>query len=143
MNRIELVKSYLDLNSPDRHSHFSDDFQWTNASGNPPMDKSAYLGMGQVMESAFPDLSYVIEDIREEDDGIDVTGYFAGTFSNDFDLSALAVGILPATGAEIDFPIGTIQVTLDGDKICRIHDPSTGSDAGMAAFLKTLGVDMG
>jgi predicted ester cyclase len=143
MNKLELVKSSLNFDNPDRNSKISDDFQWTDAIGSPPMDKNAWLGMGQLMEAAFPDLTYVIKDIRDEGDYVAVTGHFSGTFSNDFDLSAIGMTVVPATGAAVDFPTSTIQVSVNGDKISKIHDPGTGPDAGMAGFLKALGVKMG
>jgi predicted ester cyclase len=143
MNKVEFVKRNLDLNNPDRYSQISDEFQWTDAMGSPPMDKNAWIGMGQLMEAAFPDLSYVIKDVREKGDGVAVTGHFSGTFTNDFDLSAMGMGVVPATGAAVEFPTSTIQVSVDGGKISKIHDPSTGPDAGTPGFLKALGVKMG
>lgn len=143
MNKVDIAKAALSFDNPDRFSLFSDDFQFTNAVGEPPMDKDSWFAMGQLMESAFPDISYIIEDIREEGDGLAVTGRFAGTFSNDFDLSALGFGVIPATGAALDFPDSTMQVSFNGQKITEAHDPSTGPDAGMRGFLRALGADIG
>jgi hypothetical protein len=78
MNKVEFVKRNLDLNNPDRYSQISDEFQWTDAMGSPPMDKNAWIGMGQLMEAAFPDLSYVIKDVREKGDGVGVLSPLQG-----------------------------------------------------------------
>ena len=90
MNKIELVKSANEWGNPNRNSYYTDDFQFTDAVGSPPMDKSAFLAMGQLMESAMPDISTVIEDIREEGDDVVITSHWSGTFTNDFDLSAMS-----------------------------------------------------
>jgi hypothetical protein len=92
--------------------------------------------------SAFPDVSTVIEDIREEGDGL-VSSHLGGTFTNDFDLAAMGMGVIPATGAALDFPTTTFPVSFYGDKISKPHDPDTGPDAGMTGFLKALGAEKG
>lgn len=143
MNRIDIAKSAFTYDNPDKNSYLSDDFQSTDALGTPPMDKSSWIAMGQLMESAFPDVSYVVEDVREEGDGVAVTGHFSGTFTNDFDLSAMGVGVIPATGKALDFLDSTVLVSFDGDKISNVHSPDTGPDAGMPGFLKALGADVG
>jgi predicted ester cyclase len=143
MNRIELVKAAFNSNDPDRVAYFSDDFQWTDELGSPPIDRSSWLSMDQLMKSAFPDLSYVIEGIREDGDGVVVTSHFSGTFSNDLDLSSMGLGVIPATGKAFVTPAQRDRVSFDGDKISEIHNQETGPDAGMAGFLKALGADRG
>ena len=140
MRKVDVVRSILNLDNPERYSGFTDDFQWTDSLGSPPMDKNAWLGMAQTMTAAIPDLSYIIDDVREDGDAVVVTGHFAGTLSKSFDLSALGLGVIPATGEAVRFPSSTILVSLDGDKISSIHDTGTGPDAGRQGFLKALGV---
>jgi predicted ester cyclase len=143
MKRVDLVRSAFDLDNPNSASYLADNFQWSDSLGSPPMNKSAWLGMGDTMRSAFPDLSYVIEDIREEGDGVAVTGRFAGTFTNDFDLSPAGMGTFRATGARVNFPSSTALVSFEGDKISKIRELGTGPDAGMQGFLKALSVAAG
>jgi predicted ester cyclase len=141
MSKTDLIKTAwnLDNSEAERAAYLSDDFRWTDEMGSPPMDKESWLAMGRLMESAFPDLSYVIEDIQETGDCLAVTGRFAGTFTNDFDLSAMGMGVIPATGAPVAFPSSTARVCFDGDKILDVHDLGNGPDAGMAGFFQTLG----
>jgi predicted ester cyclase len=141
MNRIELVKTAFDLNNPNRYSYLSDDFQWTDELGSPPMNRRTWLAMGDLMESAFPDISLIIEDIREEGDGVVVTSHFRGTFRNDLDLSPVGMGVVPATGKAVDFPSGTDLVSFDNGKISELHNRDAGPDAGMAGFLKAVGAN--
>jgi hypothetical protein len=143
MTKIELDKLVNDWSSPDRGSYYTDDFEFTTAAGDPPMDKSGALAMADLMGSALPDISTVVEDIREGGDSIILTSHWEGTFANDFDLSAMGMGVIPATGKTVVFPTSTIRIDFDGDKICAIHDPGTGPDAGVGGFLKALGVNGG
>ncbi len=143
MNKIELVKLANDWQAPDRDSLLTDDFQFTDALGSPPMDKGPFLAIGQLMESALPDVSTVIEDIREEGDEVVVTSHWAGTFTDDFDLSLLGLGVIPATGRAVVFPTSTVRIGFDDGKISRIHDESTGPDAGMPGLLRALGAELG
>ena len=143
MNRIELVKAVYDFGDPDQYSYFSDDFQYSDGLGSPPIDRDTWIAMGQLMRESFPDISEVIEDIREEGADVVVTSRFYGTFTNDFDLSALGMGVIPATGKAVDFPSATNRVSFDNDKVSKLYGLDTGPDAGMAGFLKALGVNMG
>lgn len=143
MSKIELVKLANDWDTPDRGALYTDDFQFTNALGDPPSDKNAILMMGDLMQSALPDISTVIEDYREEGDGLVVTSHWRGTFTNDFDLSPLGLGVIPATGKAVVFPTSTVRITFDGDKISALHDPATGPDTGLAGFIKALSANGG
>ena len=143
MNKIDIVKSAFDLDDRDRHSYLTDDFKVTDEMGSPPLDRASWIAMTEPMESAFPDLSLIIEDIREEGDGVVVTSRFSGTFTNDLDLSAMGLGVFAATGKAVDFPPGTNLVSFDGDKISELHRLDTGPDAGMAGFLKLFGAESG
>jgi predicted ester cyclase len=143
VDRIELVKSAYDLDDPEQYSHYSDDFQYSDALGGPPQDRDTWISMGQLMRSAFPDLSLVIEDTREEGDDVVVTSHFSGTFSNDMDLSPLGLGVIPSTGKTADFPSATNQVSFENGKISKMYGPDTGQEAGMAGILKAFGVDIG
>ena len=141
MNAVDIVRSAFDyFGNPDRYSLYSDDFQWTDSLGSPPMDKGAWVGMGQMMEASFPDIEYVIEDINEEGDTVKVVGHFVGTFTNDLDLSPMGMDVIPASGEKTTWPSNTDLITVEGKKITRIHNPGTGPDAGLAGFLKAIGV---
>jgi predicted ester cyclase len=141
MNKKEFIKKAYAMDSPDQGAYFSDDFQWTDSLGSPPMDKSTWLGMGDLMQSAFPDIELIVEDIREEGDSLVVTSRFRGTFKKDLDLSPLGMGVIPATGKAIDFPSQADRVSIENGKISRMHNVETGPDAGMAGFFKAIGAN--
>ena len=144
MDKIELLRKVNDWSQgPPKADYYTEDFQLTNAQGGPPSDRDATLGMAQLMKAAIPDIRTVIEEIREDGEDVVQTSHWEGTFTNDFDLSAMGLGVVPATGKAIVFPTSTIRVSFDGDRISRIHDTATGPDAGTSGFFKTIGVELG
>lgn len=142
MSRIDVAKSVLDWSNPRLEDYYTDDFQMVNADGSPPMDRDATLTMSRLMQSAMPDIQTVIEDIREDGDDVLLTSHWEGTLTNDFDLSALGIGVVPATGKLVVFPTSTIRISFEGDRLSQVYNAATGPDAGTAGFLKALGVEM-
>jgi len=141
MDKIEIVRRAFTVKHWEEGQNLlADNFQSTDEVGSPPFDKATWIGMGQMLQGSFPDLENVIDDIREEGAGVRITSHFVGTFANDLDLSAMGMGVIPASGKKITWPPGASMVTLAGDKIARIHSTETGPDAGMGGFLKALGV---
>jgi hypothetical protein len=141
MNRIDIVKSVLlGSSNPNKAAVYADDFQVTNSVGEPPMDKSTWLGMEPLVLASFPDMEYVIEEIKEEGDGVRLTGHFVGGFTNNLDLSAMGMEVIPASGKQITWPNASIHISVKGDKITKWHILATSPDAGMAGFLRPLGV---
>jgi hypothetical protein len=141
MSKIELVRLAFDVDDPARGDYLSDDFQWTDELGSPPVERGSWVAAFQPFGSSMSDLSLVIDDIREEGDTITVTSHVSGTFVNDLDLSAMGLGVIPATGESFVSPVQRDRVSFDGDKISEIHNMETGPDAGMGGLLKVLGVD--
>ena len=142
MNKIEIVKQAFDFDNPEGAQHLADNFQGTDSVGGPPLDKASWVGMGDLMRASFPDINYVIEDIHEHGDDVMVAGRFSGTFTNDFDGSAMGLGVIPATGMKVDFAVSTQTISFEREKITRNHSTDTGPDAGLAGFLKALGAEM-
>ena len=141
MNKVETVRAAFSFPSPDEsETLLADDFQATDQMGSPAMDKATWIGMGEMLKASFPDIDYVIEDIREDGEGVKVMGHFVGTFTNDLDLSPVGMEVIPASGKKIRWPTSTDMVTVEVGKITRVHNPDTGPDAGMSGFLKALGV---
>lgn len=119
---------------------YSDDFANLDEDGNVLMNKEAYIGMAQLMFSAFDGFRWVLGDLREEDDGVIMTGHFEGTHTGDLDLSAMGFGVIPASGKKIVWPEAIVKVGVRGDKIVSFQ-PHGGS-SGMEGFLAPLGVKL-
>jgi hypothetical protein len=143
VNKRELINLAFGGDGPEEGYYLSDDFQWSDELGNPPIDKASWMAMGRPLQAAVPDMEVVIDDIREDGDDILVTSHYTGTFKNDLDLSAAGMGVIPATGKAIVFAPQRDRVCFDGDKISEIHNLETGPDAGIAGFLKALRADQG
>lgn len=114
----------------------AEDFEQIGADGT-VQGKAQYAGMITMMYASLPDMHGFISELREEDGAVLMTYHFEGTFENDLDLSALGMGVLPASGKRIIWPEDTVKVTVEGDKIRRL-EPVTGVIGSTADFLAPL-----
>jgi hypothetical protein len=118
----------------------SDDFQNLDQDGNVALTKDGILNLGRMMHAAFTDYGFVVTQLSEEGDYIIITGHNEGVHTADLDLSAMGLGILPASGKKIVWPEASAKLTIEGDKIKRL-EPHAGP-AGLKAFLSALGIDL-
>ncbi|UCC52490.1 MAG: ester cyclase [Anaerolineaceae bacterium] len=118
--------------------YLSSDFQTLDMDGNVQMDRVAYLGMSQLLFSAFEDFKSVISDARQEGDNVILTSHFEGTHTGDLDLSALELGVIPASGKRIVWPEATTKWTFEGSQIASIQ--AMDDAGGVGPFLAALGV---
>lgn len=142
MDKVEIVKKAMNFDAPpeETQSYIAENFQATDSIGGQPYDKQTWFGMGEILRASFPDMSYEIEELRQDGEDVVVKGRFVGTFENDFDMSDMNMGVIPATGKKIIFPYDTSRVSFDADnKIVAHHNLDTGPDAGMSGFMKALG----
>jgi predicted ester cyclase len=126
-SNIEAIKIY-----------FSDDFKTYDKDGNVELDREKYIGVVQLIYTAFTDFTYVRSDLREDGDAVIVSGHFEGTHTGDFDLSAMGMGVIPASGKKIVWPEASNKFMIESGKIVGIQP--TGDSGGMKAFLGALGV---
>jgi predicted ester cyclase len=119
-------------------TYYADDFHSLDKDGNVVMNKEAYIGMVKLIFTAFKDFNYVLNDLREEGDNIIASGHFEGTHTGDFDLSAMGVGVIPASGKKIVWPEASNAFKIEGDQIVSIQP--VGDSGGMEAFFAALGV---
>ena len=63
--------------------------------------------------------------IHEHGDTVMLTSHFTGTFTKDFDLSAMGMGVVPASGEMVTFPSSTSEISFDGDKVSKTHNIET------------------
>ena len=126
-NPIEAIKRYL-----------ADDFQSLDIDGSVQMNREAYMGLVQLLHSAFKDLETVLSDVREEEDNVFVSSHFEGTHTGDLDLSAMGMGVIPASGKRIVWPQAETKWGFEGGKIASIQANS--ETGGLGPFLAALGV---
>ncbi len=88
------------------------------------MDKQAYIGTAHQFVSAFTDFKWVLSDLREEGGSVIMSGHFEGKHTGDFDLSALGLGVIPASGKMIVWPEAIVSACHHFDPISH-HCEST------------------
>jgi len=99
------------------------------------MNKEAFIGMGLLIAAAFKDIKGVYSDLREEGDGVIMNFHFEGTHTGDLDLSAMGLGVIPASGKMIVWPEVSAKYMVEGDKIIANQDITAGTEW----FLAPLG----
>jgi predicted ester cyclase len=140
MNKIDIVRAATGFGNTDQRMPFyTGDFQVTFESGDPPIDLATWFGMGAMVQGSFPDIKEIIDDIHEEGEDVILVSHFDGTFANSLDMSAMGMGVIPATGAPVKFPTNKNRFSFEGDKIAHMHNLDTGPEAGFAGFLKAVG----
>ena len=145
-SKTDVIKAYYEAawsNPPSSlleavEKYFSDDFQSIDRNGNVVMTKEIFTGMSQLLNAAFPDFKAVYSDLREEDDGVLMDVHFEGTQTGDLDLSAMGLGVIPASGKKIVWPEARTKWKVEGGKIVGEQEIS----GGMEWFLKPLGVTL-
>jgi hypothetical protein len=101
------------------------------------MDRAAYIGFGHLLLTSFNDMKFLYSDLREEGEDVKVNSHWEGTFTGDLDLSAMGMGVIPASGKKIVWPESSSKWKIEGKKVVSIQDFSTG---GVGEFLAPLGV---
>jgi predicted ester cyclase len=96
--------------------------------GNPPMESHAWLAMGEMFCSAFPDGKHTIEEAHDiGTDRVALRGYFEGTHLHPF------MGI-PATGKRVRVTFMNLD-RFAGGKIAE-----QGAEVDMMGLMQQLGV---
>ena len=123
-SNIDLVKEFIEKgwsNPPAsvieaNMTYLSDDFGSLDKNGNVQMDKAARIGMVQMLMVAFKDMRWVLKDLRAEGDSVIMTGHFQGTHTGEVDLSAMGIGVVPASGKWIVWPETSVEY-----KVCLLY----------------------
>lgn len=144
-SKLDVVKAYTDLMAVGGDmeadtAYFSDDFQNFDKDGNVALTKEGIVSMTRMISASFKDYGFVLTNLRNEGDFIIVTGHSEGTHRGDLDLSAMGLGVVPASGKKIVWPEASAKFTVEGDKIVRM-EPYAGA-AGLQAFLAALGLEL-
>jgi hypothetical protein len=143
-SKMEVAKAWAAVVAPGSDfdsaaNLLSDDFQNLDQDGNVALTKDGILNLGRMMHAAFTDYGFVTTELSEEGDYVIITGHNEGVHTADLDLSAMGLGILPASGNKIVWPEASAKLSIAGDKIRRL-EPYVGP-AGLKAFLSALGIE--
>ena len=93
-----------------------------------------------IMPSIFLSMTESGTTFREQDDAVIMSGHFEGTFTNDFNLEAMGIGVVPATGKKIVWHPMSVRNKVEGGKITR--EAPYGDTGGLEDMLTSLGVSL-
>lgn len=115
--------------------YLSDDFQGLDKNGNVTGTKAAMNAMSQILFSSFEGFKGVTHDFQEAaDGGVIMTFHFEGKHTEDLDLSAMGLGVIPATGKSFITPKSKTKFIVEGDQIVSSQAISGGFDFVLAAI---------
>lgn len=104
-----------------------------------PINRDAWLRMNRSLKKAFPDLDYRFRVEGTDGDVIRVTAKLRGTHTHDLDVSAMNMGVIPATQKSLIHPNERSKVTVRGGQVIAwAVEPIAGG--GLRGILIQLGV---
>lgn len=142
MNKRETVQALMDSiqkgDFVNAKTMLAEDFQFSGSVPE-PIDAEAWLGMSKNLRTAFPDLNYHFRVIGADGDVVRSTSQLSGTHNGSFDLTAMSMGMIPATNKAFSAKLEKTKVTVKDSKITLwAVEPTDG--AGLKAILGQLGV---
>ena len=119
-------------------SLLTDDFQFSGPVPE-PINGEGWMGMSMNLKKAFPDLDYHFHVEGADGDAVKISAELKGTHSNDLDVTAMNMGVIPATKKSFANPHEHGTVTVKGDKVASwAVEPIKGG--GLMGILGQLGV---
>ena len=119
-------------------STLANDFQFSGPVPQ-PISGPVWMGMSASLKAAFPDLNYQFKIESVEGDKVNISAELKGTHSGNLDLTAMGMGVIPATNksfaAKHEHGEASVQ---DGKVKTWAMKPTEG--AGLMAILGQLGI---
>ena len=142
MNKREIVQSLMDSIQKGDFVHaktmLADNFQFSGPVPT-PINRDSWLGMSASLKTAFPNLDYHFNVIGAQGDVVKTTSQLSGTHTDAFDLTAMNMGVIPATDKDFSVKVEKTKVTVKDNKVTSwAVEPTDG--AGLSAILDQLGV---
>ena len=144
MNTRETVQALMDSiqmgNFEKAKSHLSNDFRFSGPVPE-PISGAEWIGLSANLKAAFPDLNYQFKIQSVDGDTANITAQLKGTHKGNLDLTAMNMGVIPATGKSFNAALehGKVRVR-DGKIISLANEPTEG--AGLMAILGQLGIEV-
>jgi len=142
MNKREIVQGLMDSiqkgDFKNAKSMLTDDFQFSGPIPK-PASREDWLTMSANLKKAFPDLNYRFIVIGTDGDVVKTTSQLTGTHTGSFDLTAMKMGVIPATEKRFSSKIEKTKITVKDNKVKSwVVEPTDG--AGLNVILGQLGV---
>ncbi|MBW8011623.1 MAG: ester cyclase [Chloroflexi bacterium] len=116
----------------------ADGFMFSGATPE-PVNVHEYIGMTKGMAAAFPDLNYNFK-VTELNNGVGKTStQLTGTHTGDWDLTAMGMGVIPATGKSFSNPQEDGELTIKDGKITSLKVNASKS-GGLVGLFAQLGI---
>ena len=142
MNKREIVQGLMDsIQKGDfvtAKSMLTDDFQFSGPIPK-PVNREAWLTMSANLKTAFPDLNYRFIVIGTEGDVVKTTSQLSGTHTGPFDLTAMKMGVIPATDKRFSSKIEKTKITVQNNLV-KSWVVESNDGAGLNVILDQLGV---
>jgi len=119
-------------------SLLSDDFQFSGPVPE-PINGAAWMGMSASLKAAFPDLDYQFNVEGVDGDTVNISAELKGTNNGDFDLTAMGMGVIPATNKSFAAAHEHGKVVVQDGKVKAWATEAT-EGAGLMAILGQLGI---
>ena len=142
MNKREIVQGLMDSiqkgDFKNAKSMLTDDFRFSGPIPK-PVNREDWLTMSANLKTAFPDLNYHFIVTDTDGDVVKTTSQLTGTHTGSFDLTAMKMGVIPATEKRFSSKIEKTKITVKDNKVKSwVVEPTDG--AGLNAILGQLGV---
>ena len=121
-------------------SLLSADFQFSGPVPE-PINADEWMGMTMSLRKAFPNLNYHFHVESMDGNVANISSELKGTHSGDFDLTAMNMGVIPATNKSFAAAHEHGKVTVKDNKVTSVAYEKT-EGAGLMAILGQLGVEM-
>jgi hypothetical protein len=104
-----------------------------------PLNAEQWMGTVKGMHAAFPDINYNLTVTGAEGNKVKVSTQLTGTHTADWDMSAMGMGVVPATNKSFSNPKEHGVMTVESGKITS-YEISASEGGGVPGVLKQLGV---
>jgi len=106
-----------------------------------PVSADQWMAIVMGMRAAFPDLNYNIKITGYEGNKVMTTTQLTGTHTNEWNLTAMGIGVVPATGKTFSNPKEEGFMTIENGKIASYFINSK-EGSGIPGMLKQLGIEV-
>lgn len=106
-----------------------------------PIGAPAWMGLSKSLKAAFPNLDYQFKVESVDGNMVHFTAELKGTHSGDLNLTAMGMGVIPATNKSFAATLEHGEASVQDGKVKTWHmNPTEG--AGLMAILGQLGVEL-
>ena len=119
-------------------SYLSDDFEFSGPVPQ-PISGVEWMGMSTSLRAAFPDLNYRFNIKSINGDIAHISAELSGTHQGDLDLTAMNMGVIPATNKSFKAAHENGKAMVSNGKVYSWEMEGT-KGAGLMAILSQLGI---